>query len=115
MKIFECEKQLEKLLNDLKFYSDNVNRLNDIIIHRKTQDDITDLSDPILIQKTFSFLHQNVNCSTGKKFMEDPMVAKFTKQFITSLRNYFLEEMLKLEVPTKTDEVMKIKQKQNVN
>ena len=114
MKILECKNQLETLLGDLKFYSNYVYALNDIITYRENQDQFTLVPDPKLVRKTFELLLYK----TDEKFLNDPKVAIIVLNFITVLRDYFNEEILKLEVPTKTDDEIneeRRKEIQNVN
>ena len=100
MKILECKNQLETLLGDLKFYSNYVYALNDIITYRAIQDQFTLVPDPKLVRKTFELLYLKAD----EKFLNDPNVAIIVLNFITALRDYFNEEILKLEVPAKTDD-----------
>lgn len=114
MKILECKNQLETLLGDLKFYSNYVYALNDIITYRANQDQFTLVPDPKLVRKTFELLYLKAD----EKFLNDPNVAILVLYFITALRDYFNEEILKLEVPAKTDDEIneeRRKEIQNVN
>lgn len=114
MKILECKNQLEALLSDLKFYSNYVYELNDIITYRANQDQSTIVPDPKLVRKTFEMLYLKAD----EKFLNDPNVAILVLYFITTLRDYFNEEILKLEVPAKTDDEIneeRRKEIQNVN
>lgn len=100
MKIYECEEQIEKILNDYKFYSGMTNEINDIIANRVNQGKVHDQPDPKLIKDTVSFLSSNIKIDRN---LYDDYIAKILLEFLTKLRDYYFQKYISLEIPTKTD------------